>query len=308
MENLAREALAYSVYFAPRGKMRLYNLGNQLSQRYLSPTDQLIGFIGDSGAGKSILIKGMFPGLELTNDDDGINVRPLPILRCFEDEYFNSHTFHMDVRFESAFTQMHKLADAVKKAIDCGKRVVMEHFDLIYDQLGMNAQILVGVGEEVIVTRPSLFGPIPADLVNIVFKSIKIRKMVHTAEDLTFLIMEETFNTKVFPNHNDVKHGFILEFAEKPNVDLDELERLVNEYIAKALDVSYSDDTHICIGEDKKHKCTGPRIHVRNTSEIVNFQLLKEIKFDPFTKLYSIVGIVGDERPTDLNDINKLSL
>ncbi|MCP4297972.1 MAG: hypothetical protein GY786_20480, partial [Proteobacteria bacterium] len=71
-----RENLIYSTYYAPRGRKRLYSLGNLLSQRYISPNDQLIGVIGSEGAGKSTLIKALFPGLELTNDDDGVNVRP----------------------------------------------------------------------------------------------------------------------------------------------------------------------------------------------------------------------------------------
>ena len=51
----------YSTYFAPRGRMRIYNLGIQIAQLYLSPFDKLIGVIGESGSGKSVLIKGMFP-------------------------------------------------------------------------------------------------------------------------------------------------------------------------------------------------------------------------------------------------------
>lgn len=70
----------YSVFFAPRGRDRIYDLGIQIAQMYLSPFDKLIGIIGESGSGKSMLIKGMFPGLELTNDDGGVNMRPLPIL------------------------------------------------------------------------------------------------------------------------------------------------------------------------------------------------------------------------------------
>ena len=47
------------------------------------------------------------------------------------------------------------LADPIRMAIEKGKRVVVEHFDLIYSALGMNAALLVGVGEEVIVSRPT---------------------------------------------------------------------------------------------------------------------------------------------------------
>ena len=55
-----------STYFAPRGHARMYALGMQLVQLYLSPFDKLIGIIGEAGSGKSALIRGMFPGLELT--------------------------------------------------------------------------------------------------------------------------------------------------------------------------------------------------------------------------------------------------
>ena len=61
----------YSIYFAPRGNERMAELGMQIAQQYLRPMDKLIGIIGDAGSGKSMLVKGMFPGLELTNDDEG---------------------------------------------------------------------------------------------------------------------------------------------------------------------------------------------------------------------------------------------
>ena len=121
-----------SSYYAPRGHNRMYALGMELAQLYLSPSDKLIGIIGEAGSGKSALIKGMFPGLELTNDDNGVYVRPLPILdldRGFS--FFSPHTYHLDIRFENGFTQMSELADAIADALQKGKRVVVEHFDLI---------------------------------------------------------------------------------------------------------------------------------------------------------------------------------
>ena len=66
-----------SSYYAPRGAHRMHLLGQQIAQLYLSPTDKLIGIIGEAGSGKSALIRGMFPGLELTNDDNGVYIRPL---------------------------------------------------------------------------------------------------------------------------------------------------------------------------------------------------------------------------------------
>ena len=61
--------------------------------------------------GKSVLIRGMFPGLELTNDDGGVNVRPLPLMdQDSETGFFTPHTYHVDIRFEMGFTQPHELA------------------------------------------------------------------------------------------------------------------------------------------------------------------------------------------------------
>lgn len=306
--TLMHETLMYAVYFAPRGKKRLLELGHQLAQRHLTALDKLIGFIGEAGAGKSVLIKGMFPGLELTNDDEGLNVRPLPLLKDIDKGFFSSHTYHIDVRFEAAFTQMHAIVEAIKKAIERGKRVIVEHFDVIYPYLGMNAEILIGIGEEVIVTRPSIFGPLPGDIADIVLKSIRYRKMAHTAEDLTCKILEEQFGFPHSQNHSDVKHGFVLLFKEKPNINLNLLEKKVQEYIDNEMDISYIDDNHILIGENEKFHCTGPRIHVRNTGEIEKFYFLKEFKYDPISRLYALVGIVGNDDNVDLNDLNKLTI
>ena len=125
----------YSVFFAPRGRVRMYELGIKLAQQYLTPTDKLIGVIGEPGSGKSMLIKGMFPGLELTNDDDGLNVRPLPIMDMEAGGFFSPHTYHIDIRFESAFYQLFEIANAITRAIQDGRRVIVEHFELIYPMM-----------------------------------------------------------------------------------------------------------------------------------------------------------------------------
>lgn len=302
------DGMMYAVYFAPRGKRRLLALGHLLAQRHLSPLDKLIGVIGDAGAGKSLLIKGMFPGLELANDEDGVNGRPLPLLNSAERGLFNCHTYHLDVRFETGFTQIYTLAEAVRQALDQGKRVIIEHFDLIYPVLRVRGDILIGIGEEVIVTRPNIFGPEPQDIGDIVCKSIKYRKMAHTAEDLTCKVLEEHFGCPHSRVHGDVKHGFVLEFSEKPQVDIKELEDLVKKYIEAEADICYVDENHIQIGTDEKFHCTGPRIHVRNAGEINNFQLVKDYKYDPFSQKWALVGLVGTERAIDINDLNKLGL
>ncbi|MDA8235446.1 MAG: alanine-tRNA synthetase second additional domain-containing protein [Clostridia bacterium] len=283
--------LMQAAYFAPRGKKRLLLLGSNIGQRYLSPEDKLIGLIGEAGSGKSLLIRGMFPGLELTNDDDGINIRPLPLLADAQREHFRYRTYHIDARFETAFTQTWMLAEAVRKAIDHGRRVVIEHFDQLYPALEINAEVLIGVGEEVIVTRPGIFGPYPKDIAAIVFESIKYRRMAHTAEDITGLVLEE-LGIKKPQAHSDIKHGFILEFSEKPDLDFDFVEKRVLEYIAQDLIINHYDENHIKIGE-RVCQCTGPRIHLRRTGEIEGFHLIKEFKWDPIDKLYVLAGLVG---------------
>jgi hypothetical protein len=303
--TLLQEALMYSVYFAPRGRKRLLNLGHQISQRYLSPLDNLIGVIGDAGAGKSVFIKGMFPGLELTNDDECINVRPLPLLDGVDNGFFSSHTYHIDVRFESAFTQMYLLAEAVKTALEHNKRVIVEHFDLLYPYLKMNAQIIIGIGEEVIVTRPSIFGPCPKDIADIVYKSIKYRKMAHTAEDFTGLVLEKELGFEHCEGHNDIRHGFVLEFDNKPDIDIEDLEKRTKNLINKNLDICYVDDNHISIG-DTKFECTGPRIHLKNSSEIEHFKLIKEYKYNPITKSYALIGTIGIDYDISINELNSL--
>lgn len=288
------EHLMQAVYFAPRGKKRLLFLGTNITQRYLSPEDKLIGFVGDAGAGKSLLIRGMFPGLELTNDDDGINIRPLPLMEDADRGHFRYHTYHLDVRFESAFSQPWVIAEAIRKAITAGRRVVAEHFDLVYPQLKVNAEVLIGVGEEVIVTRPTVFGPEPKSIADIVFDSIKYRRMAHSAEDITSMILEEMGLDK--PEiHSDIKHGFVLELPEKPDIDLDLVEQRVLDLIKADLPICFANDEHIRVGE-MLYPCTGPRIHIRRSGEIKGFHLLKEFRFDPIAQLYTIAGIVGEER------------
>lgn len=305
-EYITHESLMYAVYFAPRGKVRLLNLGYQLGQRHLNPLDKLIGVIGNAGAGKSLLINGMFPGLELTNDDSGINIRPLPLMAHMEEGKYPHHLYHLDVRFEMAFTPLYQLAEAVRGALRQHRRVVVEHFELIYPLLQMNGEILIGIGEEVIVTRPNIFGPLPEDIAKIVFKSLRYRRMAHTAEDLTISILHREIGYQGPLAHDDVKHGFVLEFFEKPNFNPKDVEKLVLESMERGNDIQYLDEEHIALGSDVI-PCTGPRIHMRNTAEVEHFQLIPEFKYDPISKLYLMVGLVGADRPVDLQDLNKLA-
>ena len=283
-----------SSYYAPRGHNRMYNLGQYLAQMYLSPNDKLIGVIGDSGSGKSALIRGMFPGLELTNDDNGVYVRPLPLLE--QDNgfaFFSPHTYHLDIRFENGFTQMRVLADAIAEALDKGKRVIVEHFDLVYPLLGANANLLIGVGEQVLISRPTLFGPEPEEIKQEVYKTLRYRLMAHTAEDLCEMYMDN-FDVERC-GHDDVKHGFALYFPEtKPDLDIVALEQKVRDVIAQDLPVTYVDEQHIRVGTNLQ-KCTGPRIHVSSTGKIENFRLLHHFIYDRFKRRYLLVGCVGEK-------------
>lgn len=295
----------YSVFFAPRGRDRIYDLGMHIAQMYLSPFDKLIGIIGEAGSGKSMLIKGMFPGLELTNDDNGVNTRPLPILDIEQQGFFTAHTYHLDIRFEAAFTQMGVLADAILNAVQRGKRVIVEHFDMIYPFLKTNANLLIGMGEEIIITRPTIFGPLPNEIYDIVAKSVDYRRMAHTAEDLCEIFLPG--DDGCWCKHSDVKHGFVLSFDEpKPELDLDELESKVLDAIAKDLTISYVDEGHIMIG-DLLHPCTGPRTHVPSTGCVQNFRIVKHIFYDPIERRYLLAGRVGPrEKGEDIYDFNNM--
>lgn len=283
-----------SSYHAPRGAHRMYALGQQLAQMYLSPTDKLIGVIGEAGSGKSALIKGMFPGLELTNDDNGVNVRPLPLLeqdRSFA--FFSPHTYHLDIRFENGFTQMTVLADAISEALDKGRRVVVEHFDLIYPLLGANANLLIGVGEQVMITRPNIFGPEPDEIRQQVYKTLPYRLMAHSAEDICEMFIDEFDVNRC--GHDDVHHGFALYFPETcPTFNIKELEAKVHDIIAQDLPITYVDENHISVG-DTIQPCTGPRVHVHRTGQIENFRLMDHFIYDRFKRRYLLVGCVGEK-------------
>lgn len=293
-----------TTYFAPRGHNRMYALGQLIAQQYLNPTDKLIGIIGDAGSGKSALIRGMFPGLELTNDDNGVYVRPLPILnqdRGFA--FFSPHTYHLDIRFENGFTQMRDLADAITEALNNDKRVVVEHFDLVYPLLGANANLLIGVGETIMISRPNLFGPEPDELKEVVYANLPYRLMAHTAEDLVEMCLPEEELARC--GHDDVRHGFVIYFDNtRPAINLIELEAKVKDMIAQDLPVTYADEKHVCIGETV-HRCTGPRIHVARTGMIENFHLMHHYMYDQFKQRYMIVGCIG---PNAEEEMKKLVL
>lgn len=297
------DTLIYAAYYAPRGRQRLYMVAAEVSRRYLTPTDYLIGVIGAEGSGKSTLIRGLFPGLELTNDDEGVNITPAPLYSFSPEDFLSGHTFHIDVRYELAFKQKYKIKEAILRAVQHRRRVVVEHFDLIYEALGTNAQVIIGLGEEILVARPSVFGPFPQSIKAVVDKTIKYRLMAHSAEDITVSILERDYGYKTNILHSDVRHGFVINFPERPKIDLDELEAKVQAVIARDVPIcpGPGEDT-IRVG-DKDIFCTGPRTHVKSSGAIEAFRLLKEFKFNPLTNEYMLVGMVGYKAIAGFEDI-----
>ena len=292
MRSLIQEYSIYSLYFAPRGRERLLFLGDQIGRRHLQFTDKLIGILGDAGSGKSSLIKGMFPGLELTNDDDRLDAKKIMRVRDAEEEFNNAATFHLDMRFQIAFTQMHEVVDFVNRALQRERRVIVEHFNLLFPALQHPADLMVGIGEEILVTRPTVFGPLPQDVYQLVHTSLKYRKMAHTVEDVAIQLLKEEFHIdRDLFFSSDIKNGFLLRFTQKIDLDFDALAERIRSRLDEHLQVRYLDESHIMIG-DSVTPCAGPRLHVRNTSEVEGFSLVRKFVRDEKTGTYCLVGIL----------------
>lgn len=293
--SLIQEYTIYALYFAPRGKKRLLFLGDQIGRRHLHFDDKLVGIIGDAGSGKSSLIKGMFPGLELTNDDDRLAPRKIMQVRDLDETFDNATTFHVDMRFQTAFTQMHEIVDFVQRALKNERRVIVEHFDLLYPALQVTADIMIGIGEEIIVVRPTVFGPLPQNIYDVVHTSLKYRKMAHTVEDLTIQLLLNEFGIdhKYFFS-SDIKNGFLLRFTERVDLDLNALAERIQQRLSEHLPVRYHDEGHIAIG-DTLMLCSGPRLHMSNTSEVTNFKLIRHFIRDEKTDTYCLVGLLGNQ-------------
>lgn len=303
--NLYREYSVSSQYFAPRGRERLMFLGEQIAQKHLSYRDRLVGIVGDAGSGKSSLIKGMFPGLELSNDDDVINPRKILQVRdTFDMAERESSTYHLDMRFQLGFTQMYEIADFVKSMLEKGRRLVIEHFNLLQPALGRNADIIVGIGEEIIVTHPTIFGPQADRIYDMVHSSLKYRKMAHSAEELTLLSLMDEWGIGMDKlTVSDIRNGFVLCCESPLPINFDRLGELIQEKIDQNLPISYKDENHIMVA-DREVPCTGPRLHVPRTSEIKNFYLVRHWVHDPKQNVYCMVGLLDVDSDKDLENQN----
>lgn len=254
------------------------------------------------------MVRGIFPGLELANDDDVLNPRKIMQVKDL-DNMREASTYHIDMRFQTGFTQMYEIVAFVQKALDNGKRVVVEHFNLLNQALGRNADLIFAIGEEIIVTRPSIFGPQPQTIYDIVHNSLQYRKMAHTAEEVASKALYELFGIDT-PNYYsaDIPSGFVLKFNENPNLsraDLDQLEARIQEIIDEDIAIDYYDEDHIKMG-DEIVPCDGPRLHMRSTGEIENFSLHKELIYDARYGAYCLVGLMDDDERShfELNNRN----
>lgn len=129
--------------------------------------------------------------------------------------------------------------------------------------------------------------------------------MAHTLEDLCVHFMGDGYAQD--GPRSDVRHGFVLEFEEKPDIDLYELEEKVRGAVAKDLSVSYYDEKHVQIG-DWILECLGPRMHVSSTGKIEDFTLVKEYPVDPRTGYYMLIGLMGKHQGESLKDFNRIEV
>ena len=144
--NVRHECNLYNFFFAPRGNRRMMELGRVIAQMYLNPFDKIIGIIGAKDSGKSMLIQGMFPGIQVVEGDDEFDFINMPLMNADEVGFYTPRTFHVDVRAASQFFSLEKIAEAVRKVAEQNKRVIVEYFDMLYPVLKRNADLMIGIG------------------------------------------------------------------------------------------------------------------------------------------------------------------
>lgn len=285
----------------------MMELGMKITQMYLNPFDQIIGIIGAKDSGKSWLIKGMFPGIQMVESDDEFDILNMPLLNSDEVGFYTPKTFHVDVRMAMKYVSLEEISKAILHVIAQRKRVIVEHFEILYPALKRNADLLIGIGEEVIVTRPSLFGPLPDNIAEIAFHSLIYRKMAHSAEDLFGYCVRDIPRPKY--SRSDIRHGFAINYQEKPGFDLEEIEGKVLDLISQDLPIIPYDEEHVKIG-DVVLPCTGPLMHVESTGKIENFSLIKDFYYEPRFRYYVVAGTVGVKHKQDETDedVNKIEI
>ena len=74
--------------------------------------------------------------------------------------------------------------------------------------------------------------------------------------------------------------------------------------IRQDLPIAYVDENHISVG-DSIQQCSGPRVHVRRTSQIEHFRLMNHLMYDKFKRRYLLVGCVGEGSDELLKKLEK---
>jgi hypothetical protein len=126
--------------------------------------------------------------------------------------------------------------------------------------------------------------------------------MAHSAEDITSHILETDYGYTRPVLHSDVRHGFVINFPEKPGIDLAALEAKVRAVIAADVPIHPAGEDRIRVGEWEM-RCTGTRTHAKSSGQIENFRLFREFKYDPLSKEYLLVGRVGKKQVIGFEDM-----
>ena len=101
----------------------------------------------------------------------------------------------------------------------------------------------------------------------------------------------------------------MINYREKPNFNLYEIEEKIKDIIRQDLPIVPSGEESIKIGDYEMH-CTGPLMHVESTGKIQGFSLVKEFYFDSRFNEYVVAGVVGQtdkQKETD-EEINVIEV
>lgn len=129
--------------------------------------------------------------------------------------------------------------------------------------------------------------------------------MAHSAEELYGYCVKD-FERPDY-TRSDIKHGFVINYVDKPSFDLKEVEERILDLIRQDIPIVPYDDNHIKIG-DYITKCTGPLMHVASTGQIENFSLMKEFYYEPKFHEYVVAGTVGRKHDEDAGELNNIEI
>lgn len=168
----------------------------------------------------------------------------------------------------------------------------MEHFNTLNQALGRNADLLIAIGEEIIVTRRRSLGHSHRCCVH---HSLRFRKMAHTAEEVTATVLYELYGLSMHDYYSaDIRNGYVLKFNEKPNLDFDLVEERILEIIRENRQVDYYDDLHIRFG-DVIIPLAPVLVYTCALRVRLTIFLHKELVYDERVyQAHCLIGLIGD--------------